>query len=131
MKVEVNRLGWTGMEKVSVEIEDLPKKALKIDDWFNPTIGELCINDKNELDIVKSVYWKSPTEMFKGSVMYTFHKSNGKISANNVIRVEVNKGKTFIFEGQVFVPREPLDGGYIKQIALNGRVDKYEYEEFE
>jgi len=131
MKAKIYRLGWNGVKLNEEEVQDLPLEALTIDSWFSPQIGELCLNDKNELDVVKNIYFKPSDGTFKARNVYEFENSESKCSENMVTRIEVQKGRVFIFGGKVFVHQEPLDGGYIDQIAKKKPITDYEYSEFD
>lgn len=113
-KAKIYRLGWSGVELKEEEIQDLPD-ILKVDDWMFPTIGELCINSKNELDVVKDIKFRPSDGMFKACKMYYFENEKGGCSKTT--RIEVKSGNTFIFNGKVFVHQEALSGEYIDKIA--------------
>lgn len=122
--VKVWQLGWNGMEKKAVTVQSFDKTKLKVDDWFYPQIGELCFNDKGEIDVVKKISLRARTELFKAANVFTF--VNSKKTSTRPIRLEVKKGNVFIFKGSVFVHQEPLDGGYIDSIARNEKITEYE-----
>ena len=131
VKVRVYRLGWSGMKKETITVSAYPKEVLKVDDWFSPQIGELCFNDKYEIDVVKNITFQRGTEVFKSVKQYSFEKSKSKMSSDDVIRLEVKKGKVFIFNGKVFVHQESLDGGYIDKISRGDEITEYEYEKYQ
>lgn len=104
MKVRVWRLGWNGMEKVTITVAKLDKALLKVSDWFFSKVGQLCINDKGNLDVCKEISFVPPRDPFKGYNRYTFKYSNGSVSESMVHRVDVKKGKKFKFRGKIFLP---------------------------
>lgn len=133
LKAKVYRIGMfdDGPKKYSIALPNgFPKEALKVDDWFSPAPGELCLNDKGHIDVVKKITWNSGDIHLKPHRVYHFEKSRIKYGGS-VIRLEVKKRKTYIHNGKVFVHREALDGGYIDQIAQEGKVTEYEYRQYE
>jgi hypothetical protein len=128
---KIYKLNFNGkMKKVTIELpKDFPKETLKVDDWFAPQVGELCLNSKNELDAVKKINFQSGNSDFKATNIYSL-ESGEKCSESLISRVEVKRGKVFLFKEKIFVHQEPLDGGYIDKIARGESITKYEYEKF-
>lgn len=127
---KVYRLGWNGMVKETIELPtDFPSEALKVDDWFYPQEGELCLVN-GKIDIVKKITWRDGSRDVKGGLMFTFKNYRSKIGWSPV-RLEVKKKKVFLFQGKVFVHQEALDGGYIEKKAQGNEITEYEYKTFE
>ena len=127
-KIKKHELSFGGkMELVEIEVDDFPKEILKADDWFGPQVGELCfINGK--IDVVKTLSWgDTHGGIFKPHMMVTFENCDTKINYSAVTRIEVKKGKVFIFNGKPFVHQEALDGGYIEKMARGNEITEYEY----
>jgi len=129
-KVKVYGLSFYGnMEKRQITVEDFPKKILKVDDWFGPQIGELCFNQDGKLDVVKDIKWGDTRNgLFKPHKIITFENNEMAVADSLVQRVEVKRGKVFIFNGRPFVHQEALDGGYIEKMAAGKPITEYEYE---
>lgn len=120
VKVKVWNLGWDGMEQIFISVDKFPKNVLKVDDWFGPQIGELCFNSKGKLDIVKDIFWYDGElkHLMNNRVkQYSFELSKDVCSEGLVHRVEVKRGKVFVFNGKAFVHQEALSGDYIDKIA--------------
>lgn len=131
-KHNIQRLGWDGMETVTLDLPNFPSEALTVDDWFLPRIGELCLNDKHKIDVVKNIERNTDTSgVFKTKYFYSFENSDIKVSDGSIIRLEVKPGRTFIFNDKIFTHTEPLCGGYIDQMMRDGKVTKYEYGEYD
>jgi len=129
--VEVNQLSWYGnMETVKMKIEPIPLEALRVDDWYAPTIGELCLID-GKLEIVKAISFRPSDQHFKAMNMYEIEGSEKRYSNGMVTRVEVNPDRVFIFRDRVFRHQEALDGGYIDKIAKGIPITEYEYNQFD
>ncbi len=119
-KVKVWKLGWNKMEHISINVDYYPKAILKVDDWYSPQKGELCFNHKGQLDIVKNITrGDTHNGLFKPHNSYSFELNNEKCSDSLVNRIEVKRGKVFVFNGKVFVHQEALCGSYIDKIARN------------
>jgi hypothetical protein len=125
MELEINRLGFNGMEKVTITVDDFPTEILKVDDWFSPNIGELCFNHNGNMDIVKDIFIKKT--MGKPYIMVSFKNNTDIVSLKSINRIEVLEGKVFIFNNKVYVHQEALDGGYIEKIAKKLPITEYEY----
>lgn len=128
--VKVNKLNFSGnMGMSNITVDKFPKEILKVDDWFGPQVGELCFNQKGELDIIKSIKWGDTCGgNYKPHLLASFEMSGDEVSYSSVIRVEVKKGRVFIFNNKPFVHQEPLDGGYIDKMAAGKVINNYEYE---
>ncbi len=101
-----------------ITIENFPKEILAIDGWFSPTIGELCLNSDNKLDVVKDIEYIHPKDPFKGYNLY--HLQSGKrCSEGMVVRVRVKRGKKFTFNNQEFIYQKAVEGHIIRVLALN------------
>ena len=121
-KVKVYGLSFGGdMKKQTITVDEFPKDILKVDDWFAPRIGELCFVD-GKMDIVKDI------NSGQYGNMYRFEISDSETCTSSINRIEVKKGKVFIFKGKVFTHQEPLDGGYIDKMARGNNITEYEYE---
>ena len=104
MKVKVFDLSWGGdMVKKTIEIEDIDRSVLIVDDWFYPEVGDLCINDEGKLDICTEITKVPPKDPFKGYNLYSFKNSKTKTSQAHLVRVK--KGKTYNFDGITFVSK--------------------------
>lgn len=127
-KIKVYRLTWGGnMKRTTVVVSAFPKEVLKVDDWFSPQIGELCFNDDGEIDVVKDIKYVRPKDPFQGYNKYILE--SGKTNNESfIIRLEVKRGRVFIFNGKPFVHQEALDGGYKDKIAQGKKIKEYEYE---
>lgn len=119
-KVRIYELEWAGdMKKVTIEVPDYPKDILKYDDWFLPTIGELCFNKiTGKISYVKDLTFQRPTHMWQGGIRFILADSKQPISEGLIVRIGVKKKKEFIFMGKKFVHTEPTDGGVIKALAI-------------
>lgn len=127
VKVKVYRLEWAGdLKKTTISVEKFDKSVLKVDDWFLPQVGELCFNQNGDIDVVKSIGFSPGDRNFKLSYNYKFENSRGTVSSELVTRIEVKRGKVFIFNGKPFVHQEPLDGGYIKKMAFGEKITELE-----
>lgn len=104
-----------------IKIEKFPKDILVVDGWFSPTIGELCLNSENKLDVVKDIEYIHPKDPFKGYNLYHL-QSGKKCSEGMVVRVRVKKGKKFTFNNQEFVYQKAVDGHIIRVLALNFKL---------
>ncbi len=132
IEVTINELSFNGnMVQSTIEIDEIPLDILRVDDWYSPTIGELCINADGQLDIVKDISFRPSDGNFKAANVYSFEISKDKASCSMVQRVEVNPGLRYIFHGRVFVHQEFLDGGYIDKIAKGQPITDYEYGEYD
>lgn len=100
MKVRVWMLGWDGMVKRTIEVQKLDKTILKVDDWFSPRVGQLCINGNGNLDVCKKIQKVSARDPFKAHTRYHFKYS--RTSSTDSQLVNVKKGKTFKFKGKTF-----------------------------
>ena len=102
MNVRVWQLGWNGMVKRTIKVTKLDRTILKVDDWFSPRVGQLCINDKGNLDVCKRVEKVSARDPFKAYTRYHFKYSKTPSSESQL--VDVRKGKVFKFRGKNFLP---------------------------
>lgn len=94
------RLGWNGMHKVKGAIHNIPQDLLLIDTWVGAKVGQMCINDKGRLDIVKKVFTQSSNKLFNAHkrVHYVYSKGVG----DDRYLVTVRKGKVFKRWGRTF-----------------------------
>ncbi len=129
-KIKVKKLNFHGnIENTIIEVDEFPKKILKVDAWFGPQIGELCFNHQGKIDIVKTIKWgDTQNGLFKSHKIVTFEINTETVSYSMIERIEVKKRKVFIFNGRVFVHQEALDGGYIDELAKGNSIVDYEYE---
>ena len=68
-----------------IKIEKFPKDILVVDGWFSPTIGELCLNSENKLDVVKDIEYIHPKDPFRDIIYITY-------------KVEKNAQKVWLYE---------------------------------
>ncbi len=116
------------MEKITIGLpDDFPEDILKVDDWFGPQTGELCIIN-GKLDVVKDIMFIYAAHPYPASYQVSFENTDQTYSKTLVHRIEVKRGKVFVFNGKPFVHQESLDGGYIEKMAQNKQITKYEYE---
>ena len=94
-----------------------PKEILTVDSWFSPQPGELCFNSDREIDVVKSIQLVRAKDPFKAYNRYTFENKEGSCSESMVYRLEVKKGKSFVFNGKTFVYQKYVTGDVIDKIA--------------
>lgn len=132
IEVKVNILSFGGkLKETTITIDEIPLNVLTVDDWYSPTIGELCIDSDGKLDIVKDIKFTPSDGTFKACNMYTMEISGKQSSGTLIHRVEVKPGFTYILNGKVFRHQEALDGGYIDKIAKGEAITDYEYDEFD
>lgn len=102
-RTKVWRLGWHGMKKETITLNNFPKEFLKIDDWFSPKVGELgLVLTTGKIGIVKSIKLRPASQAFKAVNMYSFIGRKGSVSESLVLKVNVRKGKTFKFRNKFF-----------------------------
>jgi hypothetical protein len=117
-KIKVWKLGWGGMKKVTIIVNEFPKDILKPDSWFAPTIGELCFNLDGQIDVVKDIQFIRPKDPFKGYNLY--HLASGKKLSNSLVtRIEVKKNKEFYFKNKTYTHQKSVDGDVINKLALS------------
>ncbi len=109
-KCKIYKLGWHGMERKTIIVDNFPSNVLKIDDWYSPIEGELCLTSDNKIDIVKEREYIPPKDPFKGYIAYSFVISQIKTSEFLVKRIIVRKGHKFKFNKKIFVHTPPTDG---------------------
>jgi len=129
-KIKIKSLGWNGVENKTIEVEEFPRDILKVDDWCNPCIGELCFY-KGKMRVVKNVYWHtgwvrlsdgSTDRMFKPHMMVELEGIKSKISASGVVRVYVKRGKKFTFRGKEYTYGKNADFEKNEEIALSNKI---------
>lgn len=105
--VRVWKLGWNGMEKRTINVQEFPRDIIKVDDWFSPSVGELCMNSDGKISKVMAMKYRKATDIFKGGYMCRTAYSKKWVSIDMVDRIEVKKGKTFIFRGKEYYHQPP------------------------
>ena len=87
-------LGWDGMEKRRHTMYNIPKDKVEISDWFHAKKeGELCINNKGEIDQLKKIVMVGGDGMFKRCPNYYFVHDNEV--ATDAYLVGVKRGQVF------------------------------------
>ena len=108
-KRRVWTLGWNGMKKITIEINNFNADLLKVDDWFAPAVGELCVNHKGNIDVVTEIVRIPAKDPFKSYLLFSLKYSKDKVSERLINRIYVKKGKTFKFRGKTFKFQEPTE----------------------
>lgn len=106
-KVQVWKLGWDGMEKRTITVQDFPRDILKVDDWFAPSVGELCFDSSGKINKVMEIKYRPADLIFKGGDMVRLSYDKTWYSISMVERIEVKKGKEFIFRGKKYYHQKP------------------------
>lgn len=116
--VPVYVLGWSGMEKRDRTVY-IPKDKVEVSDWFHPKLeGDLCINTKGEVDLLKKIVMVGGQgTWFKRHENYYFQ--NDENVSCDAYMVFVKKGQTFKFNGKTYTYKEH---GY-DAIIKTGRYD--------
>lgn len=99
-RVYVWYLGWSGMQKRLIIIDRLDS-CLRLNNWSDPDVGQLCITENGHLDVLKKKWLqRSTSPVFKPSMRYSFKHS--KVVGHDCYFVNVEKGHEFTFRGKKF-----------------------------
>ena len=94
---------------VKVTVDDYPTDILKTNERAHPNVGELCFTCEGKMDVIKEIYWRPADGPFVGHFGVKFENSNLNTGYDKVIRIEVKRGKEFIFNGKLFNYQKPLN----------------------